>query len=59
MPSIGSLHEKVYNVDECAVSFSLPKPLYSVHCGRGDNTYDILEIFAGFDIETTNVQFIE
>ena len=59
MPSIGSLHEKVYDVNECSVSFTLPKPLYTVHCGRGDNAYDILEIFAGFDIETTNVQFID
>lgn len=58
-PSIGCLVEKVYDVTECAVSFALPKPLYSVHCGRGDNAYDILEIFAGFDIETTNVQYAD
>ena len=58
-PSIGCLVDKVYNVSECAVSFTLPKPLYSVHCGRGDNAYDILEVFAGFDIETTNVQYAD
>lgn len=46
----------VYHVMEPALSFSLPDPLWSVHCGRGDNAYNILEIFGGFDIETTNTQ---
>lgn len=39
-----------------------PEAIWSVHCGRADhkkgidNTYDILEIFGGYDTETTNIR---
>jgi hypothetical protein len=50
---------KVYHVTQPVLSFTLPDPLWSVQCGRGEHKYKILEIFGGFDIETTNIQNVE
>lgn len=49
----------IYHVTDKAISFIFPDPVYKVQMGRGEHAYDILEIFAGFDIETTNIQTVE
>lgn len=36
-----------------------PKCLYSVTCGRGDDQFSYLELFCGFDIETTNFEQVD
>ena len=50
---------KVYHVNNKRISFKLPKPLWSVTVGHGKGKYELLEIFAGFDIETTNINQVD
>lgn len=47
--------QKVYHVNGIQVSYNLPKPLNVVTIGRGRGRYEMLEIYAGFDIETTTI----
>lgn len=50
---------QVFDISSTYTPLVLPPALYSVHCGRGENSFDILEIFGGFDTETTNIYQID
>lgn len=45
----------VYRINENTTQFNFPKPLNVVSMGRGKNKYDLLELYCGFDIETTTI----
>lgn len=45
----------VYDISDKTISFHLPEPLFSVRSGRGEDAIEFLELFSGFDIETTNI----
>lgn len=47
--------QKIYHVNAPQNSYDLPKPLNVVSIGRGRAKYEMLEIYAGFDIETTTI----
>ena len=47
--------QKVYKIDENTTSYNFPKPLCSDQIGRGKTAYDLLELFCGFDVETTTI----
>ena len=46
----------IYHITGPQKSYNFPKPLNSVQIGRGKHAYSIIELFCGFDIETTNVE---
>lgn len=48
--------QKVYRVDGPLSDRHWPKPLSSVTIGRGKHKYEMLELYAGFDIETTTIE---
>ena len=48
--------QKVYHIDKQLMDYNFPKPLKSVTIGRGKHTYQMLELYAGFDIETTTLE---
>lgn len=45
----------IYHVDENTTDFHFMKPLNIVNIGRGKNKIEMLELYAGFDIETTTI----
>ena len=45
---------KIYHVTDRG-SYILPKPIYNTRIGKGKHAYQLLDIFGGFDIETTNI----
>lgn len=47
--------QKVYRLDGNDTDLHLPKPLNIVTMGRGKNKYELLELYCGFDIETTTI----
>lgn len=51
--------ERVFDVLDKSITFDLPKARRSVRIGRGDKAITLLELYAGFDIETTNVRQID
>lgn len=50
---------KVYDVLDKLITFDLPKARHKVRIGRGKSAYTLLELYSGFDIETTNVRQID
>lgn len=48
--------KNIYHITGNEKTYNLPKPLAAVGIGRGEHRYEILELFAGFDIETTTVK---
>lgn len=54
-----NIKTRVYDVLDKSITFLLPKSRGSVRIGRGEKGYNILELYAGFDIETTNVRQID
>lgn len=46
---------KVYHVNTTEVSYILPKNIYKSRVGSGKKAYELIEVFGGFDIETTNI----
>lgn len=54
---------RVFDILRLDESLYFPPALWSVHCGRAgkdkDTSYDILEVFAGYDTETTNIRQID
>lgn len=47
--------QHVYHINDPLEYFDFPKPLNSVSIGRGKNKYALLELYCGFDIETTTI----
>ena len=47
--------QRVYHIDKPMAGYDLPDPLNVVTMGRGRCRYEMLEIYAGFDIETTTI----
>lgn len=50
---------KVFHVLDKNISFRLPDPIWSWRIGSGEDAYKLLEIYAGFDIETTNIYQVD
>lgn len=55
---------RVFDLKSKYTPIEFPDALYKVHCGRknhpdDDHTFDILEIFGGFDTETTNIYQVD
>ena len=48
--------QNIYHITENDHEYHFPKPLAAVGMGRGKHRFEILELFAGFDIETTTVK---
>lgn len=48
-----------YYITDKNITFNLPKPIWTARVGFGKSSYDVLEIFAGFDIETTNINQVD
>lgn len=48
--------QNIIRVNDSTTTYNFPKPLAAVGMGRGEHRYEILELFAGFDIETTTVK---
>ena len=46
---------KIYRIYGHVDNYELPQPLNIVSIGKGEAQYDLLEIYAGFDIETTTI----
>ena len=53
------LREHVYYITDKNISFILPKCRNSYTIGYGKHSYSLLEIYAGFDIETTNINQVD
>ena len=51
--------KNIYHITGNEKTYNLPKPLAAVGIGRGEHRYEILELFAGFDIETTTIKIPE
>ena len=47
--------QQIYHIDENTSSYNFPKPLAIDKIGRGKAQYDLLELFCGFDVETTTI----
>lgn len=47
--------QKVIRINETTKTYDFPKPLNVVTIGRGKNKVELLELYAGFDIETTTI----
>ena len=47
--------QKIYSMNEKTDKFDFPKPLNTVTIGRGKHKYELLELYCGFDIETTTI----
>lgn len=48
-------YQTTYNIDREYNDYHFPAALRVVKIGRGDKGYTLLRIYAGFDIETTNI----
>lgn len=48
-------NQKTFHVTSKQTSYDFPKPLNTVGIGRGKARYDLLELYCGFDIETTTI----
>lgn len=46
---------KIYHINTTDISYILPADIYKSRVGKGKHSYELLEIFGGFDIETTNI----
>lgn len=53
------IKEKIYKITDKSISFDLPKCKTSYTIGYGKHSYKLLEIFGGFDIETTNINQVD
>lgn len=47
--------QKVYHIDESTKDYHFPVALAVDKIGRGKAQYDLLELFCGFDVETTTI----
>ena len=47
--------QHVYHINDPLQYFDFPKPLNTVGIGRGESRYELLELYCGFDIETTTI----
>ena len=47
--------QNIIQVNDKTTSYSFPKPLSIDKIGRGKAAYDLLELFCGFDVETTTI----
>ena len=47
--------QQIYHIDENTTTYNFPKPLATDKIGRGRAAYDLLELFCGFDVETTTI----
>lgn len=47
--------QHVYHIKDKLKYFDFPKPLNVVTIGRGEGKYNLLELYCGFDIETTTI----
>ena len=50
---------KIYHITDKNITFTIPKPIWSCRVGHGKGAYELLEIFGGFDIETTNINQVD
>lgn len=48
-------NQQIYRILSKREEYDFPKPLSSVKIGRGDKGYELLELYCGFDIETTTI----
>lgn len=48
--------QKIYHITKPLNDYHFPKPLNAVTIGRGKHKYELLELYAGFDIETTTIE---
>lgn len=47
--------QNIYRITGSTTAYNFPKPLNVVTMGRGKNKYNLLELYCGFDIETTTI----
>lgn len=50
---------QVFHISTTEDVLTFPPCLYDVTCGRGEHQYKYLELFCGFDIETTNFEQVD
>lgn len=50
---------KIYHITDKTVSFNLPKLRGDCTIGYGKKAYKMLELYCGFDIETTNINQVD
>lgn len=48
-------NQNIIHITSNNQAYNFPKPLASVGIGRGEHRYEILELYCGLDIETTNI----
>lgn len=51
--------EKRYHITDKNISFVLPKPRGFARVGVGKHSYQLYELYCGFDIETTNINQVD
>lgn len=53
------IEKRVFHVNDDRISYILPPCKISYTIGYGEHSYKMLEIYSGFDIETTNINQVD